>query len=79
MEQAVTKAGSLDQEKLRKVLTTFETDTVMGHHKVEPETGKQIGVKGMIVQVRDGKREIVAPTDLKTMDPVIPMPAWSSR
>ena len=79
MEGAVKKAGSLDQDKLRDVLTTFETDTVLGHHKVDPATGKQMGVTGLLVQVRDGKREIAMPEALKTMDPVVPMPAWNKR
>lgn len=79
MEAAVIKAGSLDQDKLRDVLTTLEIDTVMGHHKVDPKTGKQVGVTGLLVQVRDGKREIVMPVDLKTTDAVIPMPPWNKR
>ena len=79
MEEAVKKAGSLDQEKLRAVLTTLETDTVMGHHKVDPNTGKQMGQTGLLVQVRDGKREIVMPEALKTRDPVVPEPAWNKR
>ena len=79
MEEAVKKAGSLDQDKLRAVLTTLETDTVMGHHKVDPATGKQMGQTGLLVQVRDGKREIVMPEALKTRDPVVPEPAWNKR
>ena len=79
MEAAVKKAGSLDQEKLRAVLTTLETDTVMGHHKVDPQTGKQVGQTGLLVQVRNGKREIVMPEALKTQEPVVPMPPWNKR
>jgi branched-chain amino acid transport system substrate-binding protein len=79
MEEAVKQAGSLDQEKLREVLTKMETDTVMGHHKVDPNTGKQMGVTGLLVQVRNGKREIVMPLDVKTMDAVVPMPPWNAR
>lgn len=79
LEEVVKKVGSLDQEKLREALTTFETDTIMGHHKVNPDTGKQEGVTGKLVQIRDGKREIVMPEDLKTMDATVPMPAWDKR
>ncbi|MBV6304510.1 amino acid ABC transporter substrate-binding protein [Candidimonas humi] len=79
MGRAVEQAKSLDQDKLREVLKTFQTDTVMGHHKVDPVTHKQVGVTGLLVQIRNGKREIVMPEDLKTMDPVIPMPAWDKR
>ncbi|HYG44382.1 MAG TPA: amino acid ABC transporter substrate-binding protein [Bordetella sp.] len=79
LEAAVKQAGSVDQEKLREVLTELELDTVMGHHKVNPETGKQVGVTGLLAQVRDGKREIVMPLEVKTADAVIPMPAWNKR
>ncbi len=63
---AVKQAGSIDQEALRKVLSTMQMDTVMGHHQVDPKTGMQIGVKGLLVQIRNGKREIVWPEDLST-------------
>ncbi|WP_207482177.1 amino acid ABC transporter substrate-binding protein [Arenibaculum pallidiluteum] len=79
LEEAVKKTGSLDQDKLRDTLRGLETDTVMGHHKVDPETGVQQGVKGLLVQIRNGKREIVYPDDLKTVEAVIPMPGWSER
>ena len=79
LEEAVTKTGSLDQDKLRETLTTFETDTVMGHHKVDPKTGGQLGVRGLLDQVRNGRREIIWPEELKTIDAVIPVPAWSAR
>ena len=79
LEAAVKAAGSLDQDKIRSALTTLELDTVMGHHKVDAKTGGQIGVKGLLVQVRNGKREIIWPETLKTADAVIPMPPWSER
>ncbi len=79
LEEAVRKTGSLDQDKLRETLSTMETDTVLGHHKVDPKTGLQVGVKGLLVQIRDGKRAIIYPEELKTADAVIPMPGWASR
>jgi branched-chain amino acid transport system substrate-binding protein len=79
LEAAVKAAGSLDQEKIRETLTTLELDTVMGHHKVDPRTGGQVGVKGLLVQVRNGKREIIWPENLKTVEAVIPLPGWGQR
>jgi branched-chain amino acid transport system substrate-binding protein len=72
--EAVKKAGSLDQEKLREVLTTMKLDTIMGKHEVDPKTGMQVGIRGLLVQIQNGKREIVWPDDLKTADPKVPMP-----
>jgi branched-chain amino acid transport system substrate-binding protein len=79
MEAAVKKAGSLDQEKLREVLTTLKMDTVMGKHEVDPKTGMQLGIRGLLVQVQNGKREIVWPDDLNTADAKLPLPGSDSR
>jgi branched-chain amino acid transport system substrate-binding protein len=75
LEAAVKKAGSLDQEKLRNVLTTLKMDTIMGKHEVDPKTGMQLGIRGLLVQVQNGKREIVWPDDLKTADAKLPLAA----
>ncbi len=79
LERAVVKTGSLDQDKLRETLTTFETDGVMGHHKVDPKTYIQVGLTGLLDQIRGGKREIIWPDEVKTIDAVLPMPAWDKR
>jgi branched-chain amino acid transport system substrate-binding protein len=79
LEEAVKKAGSLDQSKLRKIVGEMQIDTVLGHYKIDPTTGAQLGAKGLLVQVLKGKREIVWPDELKTAEPVLPMPAWSNR
>ncbi len=77
--EAVKKTGSLDQEALRKVLTTLKLDTVMGKHEVDPATGMQIGIKGLLVQIQGGKREIIWPDELRTAEPKIPVPGWDNR
>lgn len=79
LEEAVKKAGTLDQSKIRDALGEMETDTVLGHYKIDPKTGTQLGAKGLLVQVLKGKREIVWPDELKTAEVVAPMPAWSNR
>lgn len=79
LEAAVKAAGSTETEKVREKLTTLELDTVMGHHKVDPKTYMQIGVRGLLVQVQNGKREVVWPEDLKTAEPKLPIPEWGKR
>ena len=37
LEAAVKKAGSIDAEKVREVLTTLKLGTVMGKHEVDPD------------------------------------------
>lgn len=79
LEAAVKKAGSLDQDKLREVLTQMKMDTVMGKHEVDPKTGMQLGIRGLLVQVQNGKREIIWPDDLKTAEARLPLPGSDSR
>jgi branched-chain amino acid transport system substrate-binding protein len=79
LEASVKTAGTLDTEKLRETLTTMQLRTVMGQHEVDPKTYMQIGVKGLVVQVQNGKREVVWPEDYKTAEPKLPIPAWDKR
>lgn len=77
--EAVKKAGSIDQDKLRETLATLKLDTVMGKHEVEPKTGMQIGIRGLLVQVQNGKREIIWPEELKSADAKVPMPGSDAK
>jgi branched-chain amino acid transport system substrate-binding protein len=79
LEAAVKQAGSVDTEKVREVLTTLKLGTVMGRHEVDPKTYMQIGVKGLVVQVQNGKREVIWPEEYKTAEPNLPIPAWDKR
>jgi branched-chain amino acid transport system substrate-binding protein len=79
LEAAVKKAGSIDTEKVREVLTTLKIGSVMGKHEVDPTTYMQIGVKGLVVQVQNGKREVIWPEEYKTAEPKLPIPAWDKR
>lgn len=79
LEAAVKKAASIDTEKVREALTTLKLGTVMGRHEVDPNTYMQIGVKGLVVQVQNGKREVVWPEEYKTAEPKLPIPVWDKR
>ena len=76
---AVREAGSFDNEKLRAVLTGLKLDTVMGRHEVDPKTGGQLGISGLLVQILGGKREVIWPEALRTANPVIPEQPWAQR
>ncbi|HTB03936.1 MAG TPA: amino acid ABC transporter substrate-binding protein [Bradyrhizobium sp.] len=79
LEAAVKQAGSIDIEKVRDVLTTLKMGTVMGKHEVDPATYMQIGVRGLLVQIQNGKREVIWPEEFKTAEPKLPIPAWDKR
>ncbi len=79
LEEAVKKVGSLDQEKLRAMLSTMQTETPLGPYKVDPETGEQVAAKAVIVEILNGKREVVWPAKFSTAKPVLPYPQWDAR
>src|SRR3954470_23818792 len=79
LEAAAKQAGSIDTEKVREVLTTLKLGTVMGKHEVDPTSYMQIGVRGLVVQVQNGKREVIWPEEYKTAEPKLPIPAWDKR
>jgi branched-chain amino acid transport system substrate-binding protein len=79
LEAAVKKAGSTDTEKVREALTTLKLETVMGRHEVDPKSYMQIGVRGLLVQVQNGKREVIWPDELRTAEAKLPIPAWDKR
>jgi branched-chain amino acid transport system substrate-binding protein len=76
--EAVRRAGTLDQSKLRATLAQLETGTVLGGYKVDPQTGEQTAAKPAVVQILKGKPEVVWPAALQTakLQPYLP---WSER
>jgi branched-chain amino acid transport system substrate-binding protein len=77
LEEAVRRAGSFDQEKLRETLVALETETPLGAYKVD-RTGAQLATRPLLVQVQRGRREIVWPEALATAK-WQPYPAWDAR
>jgi branched-chain amino acid transport system substrate-binding protein len=78
LAEAVRRAGSLDQEKLRATLAQLETDTVLGGYKVDPLSGAQLAAKPAVVQILHGRPEVVWPEWLQTATRK-PYPPWNER
>ncbi len=79
LAEAVRRAGTLDQEKLRDSLASLETETVLGDYKVDPATGAQLATRPAITQVLVGREQIVWPGPLRTAKLVLPYPQWRER
>lgn len=77
LEEAVRRAGSLEQEKLREALAALEFDTPLGPYKVD-RSGAQVATRPMLVQVQRGRRELVWPEAYATAR-LQPYPAWDAR
>jgi hypothetical protein len=67
----VSRAGTLNQEKLRSALVALELPTPLGSYKVSPRDGAQVGETPVVVQIRKGKPQ--------TGDPLLPYPQWNER
>jgi branched-chain amino acid transport system substrate-binding protein len=76
-KQAVEKAGTLDQAKIRDIMETEKFDTILGptwfdeNHllAVECHTGE-------VGQWQNGVFEVIGPPDKATADPIFPKPPW---
>lgn len=68
---AVRQAGTLAQEKLRAALAALEIRTVLGDHRVSPDTGAQVGAVPQLVQIRKGRPQ--------AGPPLLPYPQWKER
>ena len=78
LAEAVRRAGSLDQEKLRTTLVQLEVGTVLGGYMVDPESGAQLAARPAVVQIQRGKPEVVWPEWLQSAA-LQPYPPWSER
>lgn len=67
LEAAVNRAQSLDRDLLRTALFELDTYSVIGRYGVD-HTGMQVKRLEMIVQWRQGQKEIVWPEEIKSRD-----------
>jgi branched-chain amino acid transport system substrate-binding protein len=76
--ESVRQVGSLDSDKLREVLLTLRTRTVVGDFAID-ERGFQIGHKAIAIQWQDGKQVVVWPDEVASGKPRFPTPQWGQR
>lgn len=69
LESAVKKAGSLDKNKIRNILSAMDAVTIIGRYGVD-RTGMQIKHFNLIIQWQKGKKELVWPEELRTAKPI---------
>ncbi len=77
LEQAIEKAGSLDREKIRKVLNTEKFETIIGPARFQNRFN--VDLPGMVQQWQNGIYEIIWPRDRATAEPIFPKPAWPRK
>jgi branched-chain amino acid transport system substrate-binding protein len=74
----VRAAGTVEQERLRAALAALETETPIGLYRVGA-AGVQLGAQPALVQILDGRSEIVWPRALATAQLRLPYPRWDER
>jgi len=77
-KQAIEKAGSLDQDKIKDILTTERFQTVLGPTWFENGLLSKDCHTGEIGQWQNGLFEVVGPKVNSTADLVYPKPAWGA-
>lgn len=79
LQKAIEEAGSLDSDKIRNTINNLEFTSFFGKFKIDTQTGLQIGHKMVIIQIQNGERRIVAPSEVAEINTIYPMPTWSER
>jgi branched-chain amino acid transport system substrate-binding protein len=73
--QVINKVGSLDQKKIRDEFLKTDTQTVVGHYKLN-QNGLQLGYTSYALQWLKGQQELVWPKDQATASYVLPHSEW---
>lgn len=76
--EAIRRAGSLDGQVIRDVISGMNINTVYGAFRVD-RRGIQVAHKMMWFQWQDGKKVIVWPTEITPRKPRFPTPEWTRR
>jgi len=80
---AINRAGSTDPEAIRVALTRTDVkpaDLLMPWTGVKfDETGQNVGVRAIVMQLQGGKYWTVWPFEMATRDVIFPIPKWSER
>ncbi len=77
LADAISRAGSLDHDKIRDAIAATNMNTVIGPVKFNPDgTGQVLNV---INQWQNGKQVLVWPADQAEVKIAYPAPKWSDR
>ena len=84
-EQAIVKAGSLDNTKVRDVMASEHFDTILGDTWFDMTAGGEGGgqlakecAPGQVGQWQDGVFEVIDIGEKRTSAPIYPKPGWPS-
>lgn len=76
LDQLAQEAGSLENNALRDAAYARSYETIFGPFELD-DNGIQIAERGAVTQIIDGEIRAVYPES--SIEPQVPIPAWSSR
>jgi branched-chain amino acid transport system substrate-binding protein len=79
LQQAIEKAGSLDQKKIRDIIATEKFDTVLGETWFENQLLARECYSGQIGQWQNGTFEVIDTGEKRTAKPIYPKPDWPRK
>jgi branched-chain amino acid transport system substrate-binding protein len=80
LEQAIEKAGTLDQKKLRDVVENEKFETALGETWFDENHNLAVECHpGEIGQWINGEWEVILPKNKATAEPIFPKPAWPKK
>jgi branched-chain amino acid transport system substrate-binding protein len=77
-QQAIEKAGTLDQKKIRDIMATERFDTALGPYWYDKDR-YFVNHPGEIGQWQKGVFEVIDPGEKRTAPPLYPKPAWPTK
>lgn len=77
-QQAIEKAGTLDQKKIRDIMATEKFDTALGKYWYDNDR-YFVNHPGEIGQWQKGVFEVIDPGDRRTAPPEYPKPKWPKK
>lgn len=75
----IETAKSVDTDKVRAAMGKLRFMSAYGDWGIDPQTGKQVAHKSVLVQWQKGKKEIVWPPEAQTAKICYPMPSSQNR
>ena len=72
IQRCLEECGSLDDATLRQAAASLDFTTFYGRFRIDAGTGRQVGKPGLLVQWRQGRKEIVWPPEYRTQGLVHP-------
>jgi len=78
LQSALTKAGSLETDKIRAALLKNQFHTSLLAVKYD-DTGANSSGSGVLIQIQKGKPVVVYPQELQQAKPVYPKPPWGNK